>query len=228
MTTDLVIARLAAANPFPSPAMCAIESRASGPRRRTVVATLAAAVVAVPAAAFAGDIAGLWDVSTHGTPVATNETPFSRASALNEAMAELDFPSSLQLIATRDGIRFYAARRADGHFCFAFDAAPGAPAHKGVGCDLGTPSAPGSPAFPSPERPIIDFSRFSGGAHLAGFAADGVTTVNLLDAAGNVIASAPVSDNVYAVAAPPAGGAAVEALDSHGSVVYERSFDQAP
>jgi hypothetical protein len=37
-----------------------------------------------------------------------------------------------------------------------------------------------------------------------------------------------VSDNVYADANPPAGGAAIEALDANGTVVYERSFDQAP
>ena len=52
--------------------------------------------------------------------------------------------------------------------------------------------------------------------------------MDLLDTEGNVIASAPVSDNVYAVANPPGGGVAVEALDSHGSVIYKRSFDQAP
>jgi hypothetical protein len=97
-----------------------------------------------------------------------------------------------------------------------------------VACDLGNPSLPGTPAFPSPERPILDFSHFSKGARLAGFAADGISTVNLLDTAGNVIASAPVSDNVYADANPPAGGAAVEALDSNGTVVYKRSFDEQP
>jgi hypothetical protein len=79
---------------------------------------------------------------------------------------------------------------------------------------------------PSPARPIFDFSRFGG--QLAGFAADGVTTVELLDAAGTVIASAPAIDNVYVEADPAAGGAAVEALDAQGTVVYERGFDQAP
>jgi hypothetical protein len=97
---------------------------------------------------------------------------------------------------------------------------------KGVGCDFGNPALPGNPAFPSPARPVFDVSRFSG--RLAGFAPDGITTVNLLDAAGNVIDSSPVADNVYAEATPPAGGEAIEALDAHGTVVYERSFDQAP
>ena len=72
------------------------------------------------------------------------------------------------------------------------------------------------------------FSRLSNGAHLAGFAADGISTVDLLDADGNVLASAPVTDNVYADANPPAVGAAVEALDDDGKVIYKRSFDEAP
>jgi hypothetical protein len=43
-----------------------------------------------------------------------------------------------------------------------------------------------------------------------------------------VIASAPVRDNVYVEANPPAGGAAVEALDGNGTVIYKRTFDEAP
>jgi hypothetical protein len=223
VTTDPVIARLAAANPFPQSA------RPSAPlhsRRRAVLATALATAVAVPAIAFATDVGGLFGFSTHGRPVATSDTPFSTASSLDEAMTELGFPSTLQLIASRDGVDFYAARRADGHMCFAVDAAPGAAAHKGVGCDLGNPSTGAS--FPSTGRPIVDFSRFSGGQHLFGFAADGVSTVNLLDGTGDVIASAPVVDNVYVNVDAPAGGSAVEALDGTGTVVYERSFGEAP
>jgi hypothetical protein len=226
--TDPVIARLAAANPYPSAAAPAAASISFRPRRRALLATLAAAVIAVPAVAFAEDIGGLLGFSTQGQPVATGDTPFSRVSGLNEAMSELGFPPTLQLIATRDGISFYAARRADGHVCVGIDAAPGTGAHQGVGCDLGDPSLPGTPAFPSSERPIIDFSRFSGGARLMGFAADGVASVDLLDAAGNVLDSAPVVDNVYVDASPPTGGVAVEALDGSGAVIVTRSFDEAP
>ena len=228
MSTDPVIARLTRANPFPAAARPAGAPRGFRPRRRVLVATVAAALVAAPAVAFAGDIGGLFGFSTQGQPVAVSDTAFSQASGLNEAMAELGFPSTLQLIATRDGISFYAARRGDGRVCVAIDADPGSAAHKGVGCDLGNPSVSGNPAFPSSERPIIDFSRFSHGARLAGFAADGISTVNLLDAAGKVVASAPVSDNVYANSDTQAGGAAVEALDSHGAVIYKRSFDETP
>jgi hypothetical protein len=226
VNNDAIIVRLAAANPFPAITTPVAASRRFRPWRRVLVAALATVLAAVPAIAFAGDVGDLFGFSTQGRSVATSDTPFGQASGLAEALAELDVPSTLQLVATRDGISFYAARRSDGYFCFAIDAAPGDEAHKGVGCDLGNPSLPGDPAFPSPARPVFDFSRFSG--HLAGFAADGVTTVNLLDAAGNVIASAPVADNVYADATPPAGGAAIEALDAQGTVVYERSFDHAP
>lgn len=228
MSNDPIIARLAAANPFPSPVDRAGATSRRQPRRRVLVAVLAAALIAVPAVAFAGEIGGLFGFSSEGPPKPTSDTAFAEATGLDQAMAELGFPSTLQLIASRDGIDFYAARRADGHFCFALDAAPGSSAHKAVGCDLGDPALPNEPAFPSPERPIVDFSRFSGGARLVGFAADGVATVNLLDAAGNVLASAPVSDNVYADASPPAGGAAVEALDGRGRVVYTRRFDETP
>lgn len=219
MIDDPVIARLAAANPFPLPVATSAGARPrSGRRRPLLVAGLAAAAVAVPGVAFADDIAGLLGFSTQGRPVVASATDFGRLSGLNAAMQELGFPSTLQLLDERDGISFYAARRADGKLCFAVDSANG----KGLGCVLG------GPAFPSPERPIIDFSRFSGGARLVGFAADGVASVALLDASGAVIATAPVIDNVYANANPPAGAVAVEALDSSGSVVYRRSFDQAP
>jgi hypothetical protein len=192
-----------------------------------VVAALATAIV-VPALAFASDVGNLFGFSASGTAVDVSDTPFAHVSGLSEAMAELGFPSTLRLIASRDGIEFYAARRADGRMCVAVDAAPGSPAHKGVGCDLGNPSLAGEPGFPSAARPILDFSRFTRGAQLAGFAADGVATVELLDTGGGVIASAPVSDNVYADADPPAGGAGVQALDGSGAVVYRRTFDQLP
>jgi hypothetical protein len=226
--TDPVIVRLAAANPFPPTATVAGPTRGFRPRRRILIAAVAATVIIVPTIAVGADLGSLFGFSTQGQPIATTDTPFSQVSGLDEAMGELGFPSTLQLIASREGIAFYAARRADGHVCVAIDAARGSPGHKGVGCDLGNPSLPGNPAFPSPERPIIDFSRFTNGARLAGFAADGISTVDLLDDAGNVIASAPVSENVYADADPPAGGAAVEALDDHGTVIYKRSFDEAP
>lgn len=219
MTNDPLIGRLAAANPFPAPLATASPRFRRRPRRRLLAAAIAVALVSVPAGAFADEIGGLLGFSTQGQPVATSDTALSQVSGLREAMQELGFPSTLRLLDRREGIGFYAARRASGNFCFAIERRTG---EAGVGCVLG------GPAFPSPERPILDFSRFSHGARLIGFAADGVANVSLLDDSGRVIASAPVVNNVYADADPPAGGVAVEAADSDGSVIYRRTFDQAP
>jgi hypothetical protein len=217
---DPVIARLVAANPVAAQSpFVATRLHGRRPRPRILAAALAAAAIGVPAAAFAGDIGGLLGFSAQGQPVETSATPFARISGLNEALRELNFPPTLQLLDTRNGISFYAARRPNGVFCFAVDSDNA----KGLGCDLGSPSGA---IFPSTERPIIDFSR--GGAQLAGFAADGVASVALLDAAGAILASAPVIDNVYAEANPPSGGVGVEALDTRGTVVYQRNFGQAP
>jgi hypothetical protein len=219
VTNDPVIARLAAANPFRAPTATASPRLRLRPRRRLLAAAIAAALVSVPAGALADDVGELLGFSTQGQPVATADTALSQISGLNDAMQELGFPSTLRRLDERDGIGFYAARRADGSFCFAIERGGG---EAGVGCVVGGPS------FPSPERPILDFSRFSGGARLVGFAADGVAQVSLLDDSGGIIASAPVVNNVYANADPPTGGVGVKAVDRRGTVVYRRSFDQAP
>jgi hypothetical protein len=213
-----LLARLAAANPVPTDA----PAREPEPLRLrpawvALAAALTAATIGIPTVALADDIGGLFGFSNEGTPVPTTATTLAQASGLNEAMQELGFPSTLQLLGQRDGVSFYAARRANGVFCFAVASDFG----RGVGCDLAR-------KFPSPGRPILDFSRFSHGARLAGFAADGVATMTLVDPSGATIASAPVIANIYAAATTPPGAAGVQALDAQGNVVYARSFDQAP
>jgi hypothetical protein len=37
-----------------------------------------------------------------------------------------------------------------------------------------------------------------------------------------------VTDNIYALGDPPAGGAGVEALDASGNVLYTHDFGTAP
>ena len=219
---DPVIARLAAANPVAAPSLVVTSPvRRFSAWRRVAAAAVALAAIAVPAGAFADDVGGLLGFSAQGQSVPTSSTPFAEVTALNEAFQELGFPTTLQFLARRDGISFYVARKADGVLCFAVDVGAG----KAVGCDFG--SAHGA-VFPSPERPVLDLSRFSKGARLAGFAADGVSRVALFDASGATIASAPVIDNVYADASPPAGAVGVVALDAGGAVVYRRTFDEAP
>ena len=217
MNDRQLIARLAAANPVPTTTGAREPEPFRLPRRTALVAAFAAAAIALPVMAFAEEIGGLFGFSNEGTPVETSALPFAQDSGLYQAMEELDFPSRLQLLTERDGIKFYAARRANGYFCFAIDFG----ARRAVGCNF-------SPRFPSPERPIVDFSGFSKGARIVGFAADGVSRVALVDAAGTQIASAPVIDNVYAASNTEPGAVGVEAVDARGNVVYARAFHQAP
>jgi hypothetical protein len=217
MTENQLLTRLAAANPVPIGTPVGRPEPFRLPKRPALAAVLAAVAIGVPAVAYSQEIGGLFGFSNEGTPVPTSASPFTRDSSLNEAMQELGFPSRLQLLTERDGIAFYAARRADGTFCFAIDL----DGRRAVGCSI-------SPAFPSPERPIVDFSRFSNGARIAGFAADGVRSVALVDATGARIAGAPVVDNVYAASNTVPGAVGVEALDAEGNVVYARAFHEAP
>ena len=213
MTSDPLIARLAAANPVPAPRTAAASRPVRRPRMR-LVALVAAVAIAVPAVAFAGSLGGLLGISNEGTTVAVDDTGLSSASALNEALQQFGL-STLQLLGVRDGISFYAARNPDGHFCFAIDSG----VSKGVGCSL-------LDNFPSPQHPIIDI--FSGPAHVAGFAADGVAAIAVVDSSGATLATIPVSDNIYALDNPPAGGIGVEALDAGGNVLYTHQFGTAP
>lgn len=202
-----VIARLAAANPAPTGALPRHPKPLVVPTRRIVLTLALVAAVALPAVAFADKLGDLLGLSNQGTPVATRSLDLSTDTGLNDAMKQLAFPSTMHLLGTENGVRFYAARRADGDYCFAIESTVA----KGVGCDFdGT--------FPSPARPVMVFPPL---IQFAGFAADGVATVTGIDAAGNTVISAPVSKNLFASATPGPfpSVVAVEALDTHGDVL---------
>jgi hypothetical protein len=199
-----LLARLAAANPVPSDTPLRLP--APLPLRRLAVALAAAAAVTIPTVAFADDIGALLGLSNQGTPVATSSLDLSKATGLDEAMQELGFPSTLQLLGTRDGVSFYAARRADGHDCFAIESDSG----KGVSCDI-------TGTFPSAARPVFAFPPL---LRFAGFAADGVATVAGVDGSGRTVVSAPVADNLFAAEGATDGVVVLEALDAHGNVIW--------
>jgi hypothetical protein len=209
MTTD-VVSRLAAANPVPSGHLPEPRPLRVRPHR-ALFAFAAAAAFAVPAAAFADDIGRLLGFSNQGTTVATSSLSLSTVSGLAGQMRELGFPSSLHLLGTRDGISFYAARKADGHYCFAIESTRG----RGFGCTTGGNS------FPSAEEPALAFPPYS---RLAGFAADAVASVAMVDADGATLASAPVSENLFSGGEVPAGAVALEALDASGNVITTRKL----
>jgi hypothetical protein len=177
--------------------------------RRALLALALAAAVAVPAVAFADDIGRLLGLSNQGTPVATNS--LSRDTSLEQAMQEFGFPTTLHLLGTRDGITFYAAQKPDGTYCFAVTEtstpAGGQRPPSDVGCDG---------AFPSAGAPV---SVFPVGGRFAGFAADGVASVALVDDSGATLATANVKDNLFVGGTMPTGPIIVEALDAGGRVL---------
>lgn len=205
-----VLRRLAAANPVPTGAP--LHEPAPLPAGRIAVALALAAAVAVPTVAFAGRLGDLLGLSNQGTPVATGSLPLSQDTKLSEAMGSLGFPSTLRLLGSENGVEFYAARTPDGRYCFAIekDGVRG-----GVGCDL-------AGTFPSRAAPVWIFPPYDG---FNGYAADGVATVDGLDASGQVVVSARVNGNLFA--APTGdyrGVTTVEAFDQQGMQLWTQQL----
>jgi hypothetical protein len=112
---------------------------------------------------------------------------------------------SASRLATRDGRTFYRLLRSDGSVCYAVNSTSDPDRIGSTTC----PAVPGS--FPSSHLPVLDLTVFESTSHVLGdthvvasqgFAADGVTTVALLDQNGKAVARARASDNVYTVDVP--------------------------
>jgi hypothetical protein len=198
-----VIARLAAANPVPTP------KRARGPRRRYALVLVAAALL-VPAAYAADRLLG---ISNQGTPVPTSSV-LPGQTQLDQALQEMQVGDTMQLLGTVNGVRIYAARNAGGHICLAIDHVAET-YEKGVLCDLN------DPGFPSVGEQALSFP-----GQLQGIAADGVATVAFADADGNVLDSTAVTDNLFASSTRLGMGVAtyIEALDANGNILSKRKL----
>jgi hypothetical protein len=177
--------------------------------RRVAIGVALAAIVAVPATAFAGRLGDLLGISNDGTPISTGSI-LPGETKLDAALSELKLGATMQSLGTLNGIRFYATRNADGDFCFAMVRVDGQ-LGKGLGCVRRGHS------FPSA---TVQALTFPDSTRLQGLAADGVATVQALDASGNVLDSTPVEDNLFASTADlPAGAVtAVRTLDASGNV----------
>jgi hypothetical protein len=108
-------------------------------------------------------------------------------------------------LALRNGRAFYRLVRRDGSACYSVNTTSVQDRIGGVMCPTS------ATAFPSPGRPVLDFSVFEATSHERGdvhvvdgqgFAADGVASVALLDESGRVIARAPAAENVYTLDVP--------------------------
>ncbi len=170
-----------------------------------------AIAIGVPAAAFADDIGSLLGFSNRGTAVAART--LSNDSSLVQDMRQLGFPSTLELLGTREGIRFYAAQKSLG-YCLAVVEAATPLGSQRAASDVGC--ANGGDAFPSARNPVFVVPV---GHRFAGFAADGVKSVALVDGSGRTLASANVSQNLFVGGAMPMGPVTVVALDAHGDVL---------
>jgi hypothetical protein len=207
MSTD-VIHRLAAANPVPTREPFRVPEPFRMPRRRLALAVGLATAVAVPAVAFAGRLGDLLGISNGGTTISTSDV-LPGHTLLDQALQQLGVGGTMQYLGTLNGAAFYATRNAEGAFCIAIDHTA-QQYDKGVGCDLN------ADGFPSAERQVLAFPDVDA---LQGVAADGVATVELVDAAGAVVASAPVTDNLFESNEPPSGTpTSIITLDANGNV----------
>ena len=219
-----VIARLAAANPVPTGASLHEPAPLRLPPRRRVLTIALAAAVAVPALAFAGRLADALRISNGGTPVSSSKVlndVLPRQTGLDRAMEELKLGSTMQYLGTLNGASFYATRNADGHFCLGIDYI-GSQDDKIFFCGLN------DDGFPSPAEQVLP-PALPHVQRLQGVAADGVAMVELIDASGNIVASAPVTDNLFDSDLTQAGQPAfMVTLDAKGNVTSRRALLQPP
>jgi hypothetical protein len=190
-------------------------------RGRTLIALLATAalltsvgVFAVTHGAHGSSRTALFELSAPGKPV-----------ALEPDSASAFHVSSASLVAVREGRAFYRLITTDG-VCFA----TGPATEVGM---VGGAECPPAGTFPSAARPLLDLSVYESDSHVGrtvrafrieGFAADGVTTVALRAPSGRESVRVPVSQNVFALHAVPAGTVGnVVALDSTGQEVASLS-----
>lgn len=199
--------------------------------RRTRLAALAAAIAAlILAAPVFGLDQDLWGLITRGKDVDQSQLsrrdlfslsrvgskiPLSRIAIASFRRSEV---SDVRLIATREGRAFYAVDLQDGRTCYGTGAS-------GEESRLGLIVCRGGPmVFPSAAEPILDLSVYDAGdpagarvVRLAGFAANAVQAVALRGPDDQIVARAPVVDNVYVATKdlPESSVRALVALGSH-------------
>ena len=131
-------------------------------------------------------------------------------------------------VAEEDGITFYAAKSADGHFCVGIGFAV-TPSIDALTCGAAIDD------LMRGNLAVEDFSSIdaSGGTtavtRLAGFANAPAVKVAVLDGSGQTLYSTPVVDGLYAATSLPQQPAnAIVGLDASGNVVYRRPLISPP
>lgn len=154
-------------------------------------------------------------VSNPGTLVAI---PPSADIALQRAVRNGEAIGAQHLLGTRGDRAFYRIGSRPNSDCFAVGPSGSAGYHFGaIRCAN----------FPSTERPVLPFVVARGAAgeepsiwRSEGFAADGVTSMVLQDAGGQVLARAPIEGNVFRFTSIPAGSTTLVGLNAKTEPVY--------
>ena len=133
----------------------------------------------------------------------------------------------VSLLAKRGGRAYYRIEMAHGPTCYA-----AGPAVRGD-YTFGKIMCAGD--FPSPERPLLDFTVTHGTlrngtvsdrrvASSEGVVADGVARVGFRSPSGEIVAAAAAKDNVYQGIPPPGTVTELVALASDGKVLYSQAL----
>jgi hypothetical protein len=179
---------------------------------RIAVGLLLVAIAGIAAAsALRTERDTLTAVSNRGTPSRTiGYQPQGGGPRMREAF----------LLARRGDHAFFRMTTADGSSCWGVTRSyPEGGSSSALACN---PEAD----FPSRRRPVLDFSRLDDEdeprvLRLAGFAADGVAQVGVIDGDDRVIPAARIFDNVYFAETLPSGDFyRLAALDREGRIIW--------
>ncbi len=199
-------------------------------RRLVAVSILAVIAVGVVAAFFllrggSEEDSGLAAMSSRGRPVEI-AVP-ERIGAPNSPL----LTGEAILVGERAGFRFLRLPREDGSSCFAYSEL-----RSGDWQLLGLSCETGFQRFPDPAQPVMTVSglQLFPGEQLfvydtvAGFAADGVKRIAVIDAQDRVMPIAEVVDNVFYSDGPEDRVKALAALDESGEVIWRTAAIPPP
>ncbi len=159
-----------------------------------------------------------WAVAAQGDPITVTGSASRMLDQFNGSrIGDID---TVYLLGSRDGRSVYRISTTSGTYCYA-----AGPAALSVVSALGVIGCAVDPAFPSLSRPLMDFSVLTtagGSTHYSrveGVAAEGITAIQLADAAGKTIARVPVFNGVYDYTPDDSSVVTISALDASGNAV---------
>jgi hypothetical protein len=195
-------------------------------KRLTAVKTLGVGLVASLALLSAIVASGAFSAGSSGGPpfteISNRGTAFTIPPALKQRMGLTGY-SAIARLSTKSGEHYLRFAGGGPRDCFGNGQVDGELPVTVLKCSNG------APFFPSAKKPILDLSVVEVDAQgsaryvrVGGIAADGVAEIGVLNAAGNIAQTIPVTENVYDSSDIKRGTiASLVALDASGAVVGE-------